>query len=65
MEKESLSAHEDADLFLGLVILEPEDASTVHKPGTSRLWYGSEVYKYLPSAAGRFTLLGPVSSSRL
>jgi hypothetical protein len=65
VEKESLSTPEDADLFLSLVILEPEDASTVHEPETFPLWYDIEVYKYLPSAAGRFTLLGPVSSSRL
>jgi hypothetical protein len=34
VENESLSTHEDADLFLGLVMLEPEDASTVHKKRT-------------------------------
>lgn len=52
VEKESLSTPEDADLFPGLVILEPEDASTVHKPETLPLWYDIEVHKYLAFGSG-------------
>ena len=34
MEKKSLSTHENADLFLGMVKLQPEDISIVAKMGT-------------------------------
>ena len=41
VEKESLSTHEDADLFLGMVKLQPGDTSIVDKAGTFLLWYDS------------------------
>jgi hypothetical protein len=39
VEKESLSTHEDADLFLGLVKLQTGDTSIVENTGTFLLWY--------------------------
>ncbi|HLO08372.1 MAG TPA: hypothetical protein VK198_17115, partial [Terriglobales bacterium] len=39
VEKESLSTHEDADLFLGMVKLQPGATSIVDKAGTFLLWY--------------------------
>jgi hypothetical protein len=39
MEKKSLSTHENADLFLGMVKLQPEDISIVAKMGTFLMWY--------------------------
>jgi hypothetical protein len=41
MEKKSLSTHENADLFLGMVKLQPEDISIVAKMGTFLMWYDS------------------------
>jgi hypothetical protein len=41
VEKESLSTHEDADLFLGMVKLQTGDTSIVDKAGTFLLWYDS------------------------
>ena len=39
VEKKSLSTHENTDLFLGMVKLQPGDTSIVEKPGTFPLWY--------------------------
>jgi hypothetical protein len=37
MEKKSLSTHENADLFLGMVKLQPEDISIVAKMDISNV----------------------------
>jgi hypothetical protein len=42
VEKESLSKHEDADLFLGMVKLQPGATSIVDKAGTFLLWYDTK-----------------------
>ena len=39
MEKKSLPTHENADLFCGVVKLQPGDISIVAKTGTFLLWY--------------------------
>jgi hypothetical protein len=48
MEKKSLSTHENADLFLGMVKLQPEDISIVAKMGTFLMWYDTDT----PGAVG-------------
>jgi len=39
VEKKSISANENADLFCGLVNLQLGDISIVHNTGTFLLWY--------------------------
>jgi hypothetical protein len=39
VEKKSLSANENADLFCGLVNLQPGDISIVAETGTFLMWY--------------------------
>jgi hypothetical protein len=39
VEEKSLPTHEDADVFLGMVKLQPRDISIVAKTGTFLMWY--------------------------
>ena len=47
VEKKSLPTHEDADVFLGMVKLQPRDISIVAKTGTFLLWYDMFYKRYL------------------
>ena len=51
VEKESLSKHEDADLFLGMVKLQPGATSIVDKAGTFLLWYDTKSGECLTTVA--------------
>jgi len=44
VEKKSISANENADLFCGLVKLQPGDIPIVDNTGTFLLWYDPDCY---------------------